>query len=103
MDIIQEETFGPVLPVVEFTDVEDAITWANDCEYGLTSSVYTQNLDMAFKLMRSVKLISIVKTLKPCRVSMPVGVNRVLVVLTVSMAWKNTFRLMSFIWRRRVN
>ena len=55
MDIIQEETFGPVLPVVEFTEVEDAITWANDCEYGLTSSVYTQNLDMAFKLMRSLK------------------------------------------------
>ncbi len=55
MDIIQEETFGPVLPVVEFAEVEDAITWANDCEYGLTSSVYTQNLDMAFKLMRSLK------------------------------------------------
>ncbi|MDR0989004.1 MAG: aldehyde dehydrogenase [Prevotellaceae bacterium] len=55
MDIIQEETFGPVLPVVEFTDVEEAIAWANDCEYGLTSSVYTQNLDMAFKLTRSLK------------------------------------------------
>ncbi|MDR0892845.1 MAG: aldehyde dehydrogenase [Mediterranea sp.] len=55
MDIIQEETFGPVLPVVEFTNVEDAIAWANDCEYGLTSSVYTQNLDIAFKLMRALK------------------------------------------------
>ncbi len=55
MDIIQEETFGPVLPIVEFTDVEDAIEWANDCEYGLTSSVYTQNLDMAFKLVRALK------------------------------------------------
>ncbi|MDD4514493.1 aldehyde dehydrogenase [Massilibacteroides sp.] len=55
MDIIQEETFGPVLPVVEFTDIEDAIAWANDCEYGLTSSVYTQNLDTAFKLVRALK------------------------------------------------
>lgn len=55
MDIIQEETFGPVLPVVEFTGIEDAIEWANDCEYGLTSSVYTQNLDVAFKLIRSLK------------------------------------------------
>ena len=55
MDIIQEETFGPVLPVVEFTEVEDAIAWANDCEYGLTSSIYTQHLDMAFKLIRALK------------------------------------------------
>lgn len=55
MEIVRDETFGPVLPVVEFTDVEDAIKWANDCEYGLTSSVYTQNLDMAFKLVRSLK------------------------------------------------
>ena len=29
MDIIQEETFGPVLPIVEFTEVEDAIAWAH--------------------------------------------------------------------------
>ena len=49
------ETFGPVLPVVEFTEVEDAIAWANDCEYGLTSSIYTQNLDMTFKLIRALK------------------------------------------------
>lgn len=55
MDIIQEETFGPILPVVEFTDVNDAIAWANDCEYGLTSSIYTQNLDLTFKLIRSLK------------------------------------------------
>jgi lactaldehyde dehydrogenase/glycolaldehyde dehydrogenase len=55
MDIIREETFGPVLPVVEYTDINDAIAWANDCEYGLTSSVYTRSLDNAFKLMRSLK------------------------------------------------
>ena len=55
MDIIREETFGPVLPVVEFSDINDAIKWANDCEYGLTSSVYTQNLDTAFKLIRALK------------------------------------------------
>jgi lactaldehyde dehydrogenase/glycolaldehyde dehydrogenase len=55
MDIIQEETFGPVLPIVEFEDIEDAIKWANDSEFGLTSSVYTQNLDTAFKLVRALK------------------------------------------------
>ncbi len=55
MSIIQEETFGPVLPVVEYENLDDAIAWANDCEYGLTSSIYTQNLDAAFKLVRALK------------------------------------------------
>src|SRR5574344_1302525 len=55
MDIIQQETFGPVLPIVEYNDIDEAITMANDCEYGLTSSVYTKDLDMAFKMMRSLK------------------------------------------------
>jgi lactaldehyde dehydrogenase/glycolaldehyde dehydrogenase len=55
MDIIQEETFGPVLPIVEFNSVNEVIEWANDCEYGLTSSIYTQNLDLTFKLIRALK------------------------------------------------
>ena len=55
MDIVHEETFGPVLPVVSFTTIEEAIRWANDCEYGLTSSVYTKNLNTALKLVRSLK------------------------------------------------
>lgn len=55
MAIVQEETFGPVLPIVEFSDIDQAIEWANDCEYGLTSSVYTESLETAFKLMRSLR------------------------------------------------
>ncbi|MDR1919622.1 MAG: aldehyde dehydrogenase [Tannerellaceae bacterium] len=55
MDIIQEETFGPVLPIISYSELDDAIAWANDCEYGLTSSVYTQNLDIALKLIRALK------------------------------------------------
>ncbi len=55
MDIIQQETFGPVLPIVEYDTIDEAIEMANDCEYGLTSSVYTKDLDMAFKMMRSLK------------------------------------------------
>ena len=38
MDIIHEETFGPVIPLVEFDTVDQAIAYANDCEYGLASS-----------------------------------------------------------------
>jgi lactaldehyde dehydrogenase/glycolaldehyde dehydrogenase len=33
MDIIHEETFGPVIPIVEFDTVDQAIAWANDCDY----------------------------------------------------------------------
>ena len=49
MDIIQEETFGPVLPVVEFTEVEDAIAWANDCEYGVNLVSVARMVNMGWK------------------------------------------------------
>lgn len=55
MDIVHEETFGPVLPIVAYDTIDEAIAWANDCEYGLTSSVYTEGLENAFKVMRSLK------------------------------------------------
>lgn len=55
MSIVQEEIFGPVLPIVEFTDIDQVIEWANDCEYGLTSSVYTESLEKAVKLVRALK------------------------------------------------
>ncbi len=43
MKIYQEETFGPVLPVIKVADEEEAITLANDHKYGLTGSVWTQD------------------------------------------------------------
>ncbi len=55
MDIIQQEIFGPVLPVVTYEDLDEAIEYANDCEYGLTSSIYTQNLDVAMRASREIK------------------------------------------------
>ena len=55
MDIIRQETFGPVIPIVEYDTIDQAIEWANDSEYGLTSSVYTTNLDNAIKVNRKLK------------------------------------------------
>ena len=55
MDIIHEETFGPVLPVVAFDTLEQALTMANDSDYGLTSSIYTQNLNTAMKAIKGLK------------------------------------------------
>ncbi|MDV7139167.1 aldehyde dehydrogenase [Maribacter sp. TH_r10] len=45
MQIIQEEVFGPVLPVMKFTTLDEAIALSNDCEYGLTSSIFSENFN----------------------------------------------------------
>ncbi|MRS15764.1 aldehyde dehydrogenase [Enterobacteriaceae bacterium RIT691] len=55
MTIMHEETFGPVLPVVVFDTLEDALAMANDSDYGLTSSVYTQDLNKAMKAIKGLK------------------------------------------------
>ncbi|MCI1880800.1 MAG: aldehyde dehydrogenase [Sporolactobacillus sp.] len=48
MDIMHEETFGPVIPIADFSTLEEAVELANDSEFGLTSSIFTTNLDNAF-------------------------------------------------------
>lgn len=55
MAIMHEETFGPVLPVVAFDTLEEALQMANDSEYGLTSSIYTQNLSVAMQAIKGLK------------------------------------------------
>ena len=55
MDIIHEETFGPIIPLVEFDTVDQAIEYANDCDYGLASSVFTKDLNMATKVCRELE------------------------------------------------
>ncbi|WP_286680816.1 aldehyde dehydrogenase [Tepidanaerobacter sp. EBM-49] len=47
MEIMHKEIFGPVLPVMKFKTLDEAISLANDCEYGLTSTIYTKDLNRA--------------------------------------------------------
>lgn len=44
MDIVRHETFGPVMPVIPFDDLEEAIAAANDTEYGLSASVISEDI-----------------------------------------------------------
>jgi lactaldehyde dehydrogenase/glycolaldehyde dehydrogenase len=55
MNIMQEETFGPVLPVMKFSTLDEAIALANDSEYGLTSSIFTQNINTAMLALKQLK------------------------------------------------
>jgi lactaldehyde dehydrogenase/glycolaldehyde dehydrogenase len=53
--IMQREIFGPVLPIATFQTLDEAIANANDCEYGLTSSIYTRSLDVAMRASNELK------------------------------------------------
>ena len=55
MKIAREEIFGPVLSVITFTSEEQAISIANDTNYGLAASVYTKDLNAAHRLSRALK------------------------------------------------
>src|SRR6266550_4523818 len=55
MKIAREEIFGPVISPIPFDTEEEAIAIANETSYGLAASLYTTDLDTAFRLARSIK------------------------------------------------
>ena len=46
--LVKEEQFGPILPVLRYSDVDDAIARANDTDFGLGGSVWSKDLDRAY-------------------------------------------------------
>jgi lactaldehyde dehydrogenase/glycolaldehyde dehydrogenase len=54
MDIMQQEIFGPISPVMAFDDFEEAIGLANDSKYGLSAYLFTNDLQ---RMMRAVQAI----------------------------------------------
>src|SRR3989344_2372722 len=55
MRIAREEIFGPVLSIIEVSNLQEAIDAMNSVEYGLSSSIYTQNISNAFEAIEKIE------------------------------------------------
>ncbi|MBI5969520.1 MAG: aldehyde dehydrogenase family protein [Deltaproteobacteria bacterium] len=55
MRITKEEIFGPVLAVIKVREYGEAVKAANDVEYGLSSSIYTGNVNLAFRAIQDLE------------------------------------------------
>jgi acyl-CoA reductase-like NAD-dependent aldehyde dehydrogenase len=55
MTVMSQETFGPVVPIVEVGSLDEAIEQANSVPYGLGANVYTQDFEKMLKCMREIR------------------------------------------------
>ncbi|HWL45240.1 MAG TPA: aldehyde dehydrogenase family protein [Ilumatobacter sp.] len=65
MDIARKEIFGPVLPVMTYSDPDELVPRANDTEYGLAASVWTTDLKTAHNLAAAIKAGALYINLPP--------------------------------------
>ncbi len=74
MRIYREETFGPVAPVIAFSDEDDIYAMANDTHYGLAAYVYTQSLSRAYEAMEKLRFGIIgINDINPTSAAAPFG------------------------------
>jgi aldehyde dehydrogenase (NAD+) len=59
MKIAREEIFGPVLTAIPYRDIDDAVSIANDSEYGLAGAVLSENPDAASRVAQRIRAGSI--------------------------------------------
>lgn len=56
MRIAFEEPFGPVLPIIEYDSIEEAINISNMSEYGLQTAIFTKNIEYAKKIASLIEV-----------------------------------------------
>jgi len=54
-EIVQDEVFGPVVSVQRAKDEDQILAWANDCRFGLASSLWTRDIARAFKVSKALQ------------------------------------------------
>jgi phosphonoacetaldehyde dehydrogenase len=55
-DMVVHESFGPLAPILTFTDIDDAIALSNSTAYGLSSGIITNNLNYAIRFIKELKV-----------------------------------------------
>jgi lactaldehyde dehydrogenase / glycolaldehyde dehydrogenase len=55
MRIMQEEVFGPVIPIMEFSNFDEAMTLANDSRFGLAAYLFTKDMDQVLRAVRDLE------------------------------------------------
>jgi aldehyde dehydrogenase (NAD+) len=55
MRIAKEEIFGPVVAIIKVDDLDEAVAVLNDTAYGLSSSIYTRDVNGAFRAVDNIK------------------------------------------------
>ena len=74
MAIYRQETFGPIAPIITYTDEDDLLSLANDTEYGLAAYVYTQNIKTAMKMFEGLNFGIIgINDINPTAAAAPFG------------------------------